>query len=397
MPLQSSGAISLTDIQTEFGGANPISINEYYQNGGIVGAVFGIPTSGQIAFSDFYGKSNFIMPDQGIFAFGNNNSGPPGGNSSTGVLSYNTISKSNIITNQGVVASDTSNTTATARQNAGGSGYGGDKAIVTFGGPDASNIETTNRYNLINNLGIISADTTTSAATRKMAATQAEYGGDRAISIGGFGNTGGGGGGNPIYYNNKYNLITNTGVVQSDSTTPTGYISSTNARVGVRYGGDKAFFYKDINSRPANLTQASSYTYNINLVSNTGQIANDVTGVTSFRNSAASSGYGGDKATIVYGGRWYDTSYWTTSTLISNTGTFVGVSNSLGTGRSGSSGTTYGRDKAIIGYGAVITAQTGASVSLGYKFTYINNLGVLTSEVNAVGSERQYGIGAGIG
>ena len=33
MTLQSSGAISLGDIQTEFGGSNPISINEYYKNG----------------------------------------------------------------------------------------------------------------------------------------------------------------------------------------------------------------------------------------------------------------------------------------------------------------------------------------------------------------------------
>ena len=33
MALQSSGAISLGDIQTEFGGSNPISINEYYRNG----------------------------------------------------------------------------------------------------------------------------------------------------------------------------------------------------------------------------------------------------------------------------------------------------------------------------------------------------------------------------
>ena len=33
MALQSSGAISLSDIQTEFTGANPIGMNEYYKNG----------------------------------------------------------------------------------------------------------------------------------------------------------------------------------------------------------------------------------------------------------------------------------------------------------------------------------------------------------------------------
>jgi len=33
MALQTSGAISLSDLQSEFGGSNPISINEYYRGG----------------------------------------------------------------------------------------------------------------------------------------------------------------------------------------------------------------------------------------------------------------------------------------------------------------------------------------------------------------------------
>lgn len=52
MVLQSSGAISLSNIQTEFGGSNPIAISEYY------GAASGIPSSGTISFNDFYGKSS---------------------------------------------------------------------------------------------------------------------------------------------------------------------------------------------------------------------------------------------------------------------------------------------------------------------------------------------------
>ena len=51
MVLQSSGAISLYNIQTEFGGSTPISMSEYY------GAASGIPSSGAISFSNFYGKS----------------------------------------------------------------------------------------------------------------------------------------------------------------------------------------------------------------------------------------------------------------------------------------------------------------------------------------------------
>lgn len=51
MALQTSGAISLNDIQTEFGGSNPISLSEYY------GAAAGIPASGTISIGDFYGAS----------------------------------------------------------------------------------------------------------------------------------------------------------------------------------------------------------------------------------------------------------------------------------------------------------------------------------------------------
>lgn len=54
MALQTSGAISLANVQTEFGGVNPISISEYY------GKVAGIPASGTISLSHFYGKSNII-------------------------------------------------------------------------------------------------------------------------------------------------------------------------------------------------------------------------------------------------------------------------------------------------------------------------------------------------
>lgn len=62
MPIPSSGALSLNDIQTEFGGSPPISISEYYAGAGLVpsgttGTNGAIPTSGQISISQFYGTS----------------------------------------------------------------------------------------------------------------------------------------------------------------------------------------------------------------------------------------------------------------------------------------------------------------------------------------------------
>ena len=59
MALQSSGAISLSDIQTEFGGTNPISMSEYYRGGSFVtDNNTGVPTSGEIDLADFYGATN---------------------------------------------------------------------------------------------------------------------------------------------------------------------------------------------------------------------------------------------------------------------------------------------------------------------------------------------------
>jgi hypothetical protein len=63
MTLQTSGPISLADIQTEFGGTNPISLSEYYAGGSYVpsdihGTDGFIPTSGAIDINKFYGTKD---------------------------------------------------------------------------------------------------------------------------------------------------------------------------------------------------------------------------------------------------------------------------------------------------------------------------------------------------
>lgn len=59
MALPSSGPIDFGSIQTEFGGTNPIGINEYYRNGGLVPSNnTNVPTSGTISLANFYGASN---------------------------------------------------------------------------------------------------------------------------------------------------------------------------------------------------------------------------------------------------------------------------------------------------------------------------------------------------
>lgn len=54
MALQNSGQISILDIVGEFGGSAPHALSEYYA------AASGVPASGQLKISDFYGKSNIF-------------------------------------------------------------------------------------------------------------------------------------------------------------------------------------------------------------------------------------------------------------------------------------------------------------------------------------------------
>lgn len=61
MALPTSGPLSLNDIAGEFGGSTPHSLSEYY------GAAAGIPTSGTIRISDFYGAAS-LSPATLLFA-----------------------------------------------------------------------------------------------------------------------------------------------------------------------------------------------------------------------------------------------------------------------------------------------------------------------------------------
>lgn len=67
MVLPTSGPLSLADIQTEFGGANPIGLNEYYAGGAYVpagtsGTNGAVPSSGAISIWNFYGTSAVTGP-----------------------------------------------------------------------------------------------------------------------------------------------------------------------------------------------------------------------------------------------------------------------------------------------------------------------------------------------
>lgn len=58
MPLQSSGTIKISELANEFNDATPNSLSEFYRGGARVADIAansGVPTSGAISLSDFYG------------------------------------------------------------------------------------------------------------------------------------------------------------------------------------------------------------------------------------------------------------------------------------------------------------------------------------------------------
>lgn len=63
MALPGSGQLSINDIVGEFGGSAPHSLSEYYRGGSLVpdsATNSGVPTSGQIKITDFYGAANLV-------------------------------------------------------------------------------------------------------------------------------------------------------------------------------------------------------------------------------------------------------------------------------------------------------------------------------------------------
>lgn len=66
MTLPSSGPLTLANIQTEFGGSNPISLSEYYAGGSYVpagtsGTYGAVPSSGTISIRNFYGTTAVVI------------------------------------------------------------------------------------------------------------------------------------------------------------------------------------------------------------------------------------------------------------------------------------------------------------------------------------------------
>jgi len=313
---------------------------EYTTNGQAVKIVYSDATKGWIPITD---EVVVDAPSKtglnGIFGFGNSGS---------------LVSITNLVSNTGVVATDTSGV-GTARESLAATQYGEDKGIFGFG-EDASAVSGVT--NLVSNTGVVATDVS-AVGTARYGPAACSYGEDKGIF--GFGNT------KPTKVSTS-NLVSNTGVVATDTS---GVGTARYLLAACEYGDDKGIFgYGDSGSN-VSLT---------NLVSNTGVVATDTTGVGTARNNLAACSYGGDKGIFGYGND--GTTAVSTTNLVSNTGVVATDTTGVGTARYALAACEYDGDKGIFGFKS--SGGVGAMTNL------VSNTGVVATDTTGVGTARGY-------
>ena len=239
---------------------------------------------------------------------------------------------------------------------------GTQKAIFGYGYNDSVNLSMTN---LVSNTGVVANDTTGVGSIRRYLAATG-YSTDKAIFGFGFSSI----------FVSMTNLVSNTGVVATDTT---GVGSARAYLAAARYSSDKAIF--GYGTTDGNASGVTSIT---NLVSNTGVVANNTTGVGTSRQTLAAAEYSTDKAIFGYGLNSANTNVSMTN-LVSNTGVVATDTTGVGTARSRLAAARYGSDKAIFGYGVV--SQVVSVTNL------VSNTGVVATDTTGVGTAR-YGLAA---
>ena len=267
------------------------------------------------------------------------------------------VSMTNLVSNTGVVATDTTGV-GTTRYFPAAAGYGSDKAIFGYGAGSAGG--PVSMTNLVSNTGVVATDTT-GVGTARSALAAAGYGSDKAIF--GYGNNG-------SVNVSMTNLVSNTGVVSTDTT---GVGTVRQYLAAARYGSDKAIFGYGNTGASVSMT---------NLVSNTGVVATDTTGIGTARYGLAAAGYGADKAIFGYGDSGTNTAI---TNLVSNTGVVASNTTGVGTARENLAAAGYGTDKAIFGFGRTASRQSMTNL--------VSNTGVVATDTTGVGTAR-YGLAA---
>ena len=166
------------------------------------------------------------------------------------------------------------------------------------------------------------------------------------------------------------NLVSSSGVVATDTT---GVGTARHSLSAAGYGVDKALF--GFGTGPTAIT---------NLVNNSGVVATDTAGVGTARRDLAATTYGTDKAIFGFGeGSGPGTNI---TNLVSNSGVVATDTAGVGTARYNPAATGYGPlngGKALFGYGY---NSSHAAVSM---TNHVSNVGVVGSDVTGVGTARR--------
>jgi hypothetical protein len=134
------------------------------------------------------------------------------------------------------------------------------------------------------------------------------------------------------------------------------------------------------------------------LVSNTGVVASDSTpSLGSIGIVGVAATYGTDKAIFAWGYNVTGPGFGTysdiqTYSLVSNTGTFVSSGTTVGAGRNFAGGATYDGDKAVFGFGG---GNNGLGVFyLTNNYNLISNTGIVAADQSALNATARTGVGA---
>ena len=314
---------------------------EYTTSGETVDIVYSGATQGWIPLDDNSVANAPFIPQtqQAIFAFG---------------YSSSNVNTKNLVNSSGVTGSDVTGV-GTARQGTRGVSYGGDKAIISWGG---GYVTTTN---LVNSSGVVAADSS-GAGTGRQSPAAAQYGSGLALFA--FGQISGG-------LTAVSNLVNSSGVISSD-VTASGTTKTETA--GVQYGADLAIIYSGSNG-------GTMYNHR-NLISNVGVVAADATGAGTARRGLCGVPYGTGLGAFVWGNSDGADVPLDIMNLVSYTGVVAADSSvAAGSQRSNLGAARYGFDKGIIGYGNDPTNRSYQNL--------VSNTGVVAANAVNAGTARR--------
>jgi len=341
-------AITIDSNGLNFQGEADTYTVDYDTAGQSINLVYADSTKGWIPSSDIVNALTPTPPSRAIFAFGNSGSNTNISNlvSASGVVASDTTgvgtSRSgtgaaayggdkaifgfgtpntgitNLVSNSGVVASDTS-AVGTARRFVGATTFGGDKAIFAFGRISSR----TGISNLVSNSGVVASDTS-AVGTARDGCTGTGYGADKGIICFGYASSS----------TAISNLISNSGVVASDTSAVGGVTARHGRPAAARYGGvDAGTAFFAYGTGPVNMK---------NLVNSSGVIAADVTGVGTAREDLAAATYGpGGTTAICAFGNTEGGSVTNISNLVSSSGVVASDTTGVGTARGALSASNF--------------------------------------------------------